>query len=63
MSQRMAGQGQPPDEARADADHLRLKVKIYPDRQPARAEVAQICRRLRDFCDDAFSPHIVRPWM
>jgi hypothetical protein len=30
MSQRMAGQGQPPDEARADADHLRLKVKIYP---------------------------------
>jgi hypothetical protein len=56
MSQRTAGQTQPPDEARADAGHLRLKVKIYPDRQPTRAEVAQICRRLRDFCDEAFSP-------
>jgi hypothetical protein len=56
MSQRIAGQTQPPDEARADADHLRLKVKIYPGRQPTRAEVAKICRQLRDFCDEAFSP-------
>jgi hypothetical protein len=52
----MAGQPQPFENARADADHLRLKVKIYPDHEPSRAEVAQICRRLRDFCDDAFSP-------
>jgi hypothetical protein len=52
----MAGQSQPPDEARAGADHLRLKVKIYPAREPTRVEVAEICRRLRDFCDETFSP-------
>jgi hypothetical protein len=45
-----------PEQERADADHLRLKVKIYPDHAPTRAEVAQICRRLRDFCDEEFSP-------
>jgi hypothetical protein len=49
MPRHVAGQTQPPDEARADAAHLRLKVKIYPDHQPTRAEVAQICRRQRDF--------------
>jgi hypothetical protein len=40
---------------------LRLKVKIYPDHEPTRAEVAEICRQVREFCaalSPAFHPAV-----
>jgi hypothetical protein len=48
-------ENQHPKDPRADAPHLRLKVKIYPDHEPNRAEVAEICRQVREFCT-SFSP-------
>ena len=48
-------------EPRASAPHLRLKVKIYPDHEPTRAEVAEICRQVREFCatlSPAFHPAV-----
>ena len=61
MRQSMGRQTQAPDEARVDANHLRLKVKIYPDHEPTRAEVAEICRQVREFCatlSPAFHPAV-----
>jgi hypothetical protein len=52
---------QHPKEPRASAPHLRLKVKIYPDHEPTRAEVAEICRQVREFCasmSPAFHPAV-----
>jgi hypothetical protein len=40
---------------------LRLKVKIYPDHEPTPAEVAEICRQVREFCatlSPAFHPAV-----
>jgi hypothetical protein len=48
-------ESQHPKDPRADAPHLRLKVKIYPDHEPSRAEAAEICRQVREFCA-SFSP-------
>ena len=50
-----------PEEPRASAPHLRLKVKIYPEHEPTRAEVAEICRQVREFCatlSPAFHPTV-----
>lgn len=50
-----------PREPRASAPHLRLKVKIYPDHEPTRAEVAEICLQVREFCatlSPAFHPAV-----
>ena len=52
---------QHPEGPRASAPHLRLKVKIYPDHEPTRAEVAEICRQVREFCvtlSPAFHPAV-----
>ena len=50
-----------PEDPRASAPHLRLNVKIYPDREPTRAVVAEICRQVREFCatlSPAFHPAV-----
>jgi hypothetical protein len=52
---------QHPEEPRGSAPHLRLKIKIYPDHEPTRAEVAEICRQVREFCaalSPAFHPTV-----
>lgn len=52
---------QHPEGPRASAPHLRLKVKIYPDHEPTRAEVAEICHQVRELCaalSPAFHPTV-----